>query len=189
MDVQRWQQIDRIFQAVMEREPGERAAFLEEACSGDQRLRVEVEALLSSDEQGCDLLEGDAFEAAADLLAHDQPELAAGESVGHYRVLGLLGAGGMGEVYLAEDTRLGRKIALKLLPTRYTRSESRLRRFQQEARSASALNHPNILTIHDIWEIGGQHIIATEYIEGETLRQRLKRDKLSVEECCGGTAT
>ncbi len=182
MDVQRWQQVDKIFQAALEREPGERAAFLDEACWGDPQLRSQIEAMLSSDEQGCDLLEGNAFEAAADLLAEDQPELAAGERVGHYSVLGLLGAGGMGEVYLAEDTRLGRKVALKLLPASYTRSESRLRRFQQEARAASALNHPNILTIHDIWEIEGQHLIATEYIEGETLRQRLKRGKLSREE-------
>ena len=182
MDVQRWRQIDRIFQAALEREPAGRAAFLDEACSGDQRLRTEVEALLSSDGQGCDLLEGNAFEAAADLLAEDQPELAAGYRVGHYQVLGLIGAGGMGQVYLAEDTRLGRKVALKLLPASYTRSESRLRRFQQEARSASALNHPNILTIHDIWEIEGQHIIATEYIEGETLRQRLKQGKLGIED-------
>src|SRR5262249_21197384 len=142
----------------------------------------EVEALLSSDRLGGDLLERNAFEAAADLLAEDQQELAEGESIGHYRVLGLLGAGGMGEVYLAEDTRLSRKVALKLLPSSYTRSESRLRRFQQEARSASALNHPNILTIHDIWEIEGRHLIATEYIEGESLRHRIGHGRLSTEE-------
>ena len=182
MNGQRWQQIDKLFQAALEREPGERASFLTEACAGDRRLRSEVEALLSSDEQGFQLLETNAFEAAADLLTEDQRELAEGESLGHYRVLGLLGAGGMGEVYLAEDTRLGRKVALKLLPASYTKSVSRLRRFQQEARAASALNHPNILTIHDIWEIEGRHLIATEYIEGETLRQRLKREELSTEE-------
>ncbi len=182
MNVDRWKQINRIFQAALEREPAEQSAFLDEACSEDKQLRSEVEALLLSDRQGCDLLQGNAFEAAAGLLAEDLPELAAGEAVGHYKVIGLIGAGGMGEVYLAEDTRLGRQVALKLMPARYTRSESRLRRLQHEARVASALNHPNILTIHDIWEIEGQHIIATEYIEGETLRQRLKRGKLSIEE-------
>jgi uncharacterized delta-60 repeat protein len=182
MDIHRWQQIERIFQAALELDPGERAAFLHEACSGDPRLSGEVEAMLSADEQGWDLLEGNAFEAAADLLADDYIELAAGRALGHYRVLGLLGAGGMGQVYLAEDIRLGRKVALKLLPTTYTRNESRLRRFQQEARSASALNHPNIVTIHDIWEIEGLHLIATEYIDGETLRRRIKRGDLSTGE-------
>jgi uncharacterized delta-60 repeat protein len=182
MDAQRWQQIDSIFQAALERAPQERAAFLDEVCSGDHHLRSDVEAMLSSDEQGWELLEGNAFEAAADLLAEEQPDLSAGDEVGHYRVLDLLGVGGMGQVYLAEDRRLGRKVALKLLPASFTRRGSRLLRFQQEARAASALNHPNIVTIYDIWEIEGRHLIATEYIEGETLRERIKRGKLEAEE-------
>ena len=182
MDVQRWQQVEAIFQAALEREPGDRSSFLDDVCSGDEDLRSQVEAMLSSDEEGWSLLEQNAFEAAADLLADDPAELTAGQWVGHYAVQGLLGRGGMGEVYLAEDTRLGRKVALKLLPAGYTKNESRLRRFRQEARAASALNHPNILTIHDVWEIQGRHLIATEYIEGETLRQRMKRGALAIEE-------
>ncbi len=182
MDAQHWQQVDRIFQAALEREPGARAAFLDEACSGDHNLRRKVEALLSSDEQGWDLLEKPAFEAAADLLAEDQPALFEGEQVGHYKVLGLLGSGGMGEVYLAEDSRLGRKIALKVLPATFVRYKGRVKRFQQEARAASALNHPNIVTIHDISQVEGRHFIATEFIEGETLRQRIKSGKLNVGE-------
>ena len=181
MDVQRWQRIDEIFQAALEREPGERSSFLDDVCSGDEDLRSQVEAMLSSDEQG-GLLEQNAFEAAADLLADDPMELRAGQTVGHYAVQGLLGRGGMGEVYLAEDTRLGRKVALKLLPAGYTKNEMRLRQFRQEARAASALNHPNILTIYDVWEIEGRHLIATEYIEGETLRQRMRRGALAIEE-------
>ncbi|HJQ23087.1 MAG TPA: protein kinase [Blastocatellia bacterium] len=138
--------------------------------------------MLASDEQGYSLLEGNAFEAAAGLLAEDQAELADGETVDHYQVLRLLGVGGMGQVYLAEDTRLSRKVALKLLPARTTQSPSRLRRFRQEARAASALNHPNILTIHDILEVGGRHLIVTEYIDGEALRQRLEQARLSTEQ-------
>ncbi|HET8674624.1 MAG TPA: protein kinase [Blastocatellia bacterium] len=96
-----------------------------------------------------------------------------GTVINHYRVLSSLGAGGMGEVYLAEDTRLGRKVALKLLPASFVKNADRLRRFEQEARAASALNHPNIITIHDIGQSDSTHFIATEYIEGETLRARL----------------
>ena len=96
-----------------------------------------------------------------------------GTIINHYRILSSLGAGGMGEVYLAEDTRLGRKVALKLLPASFVKNTDRLRRFEQEARTASALNHPNIITIHDIGQSDSTHFIATEYIEGETLRHRL----------------
>ncbi len=96
-----------------------------------------------------------------------------GTIIDHYRILSSLGAGGMGEVYLAEDIRLGRKVALKLLPASFVKNADRLRRFEQEARTASALNHPNIITIHDIGQSDSTHFIATEYIEGETLRGRL----------------
>jgi serine/threonine protein kinase/tetratricopeptide (TPR) repeat protein len=149
------------------------------ACSGDAALLKEVEDLLVSDGQQWELIGTPAFEMVAPLLAKDQPQLKAGDSIGHYQVVSLLGLGGMGQVYLAEDTKLGRKVALKLLPTSYTRDESRLRRFQQEARAASALNHPNILTIHELGEVNGEQFIATEFVEGETLRERLKRAPLN----------
>ena len=152
MDDVRWQQIDRVFQAALECNPGERPAFLDQVCSGDPELRCRVESLLSTDGQEWDLLSKPAVELAACLLVKDRPELSAGEELGHYRVLGLLGAGGMGEVYLAEDTKLSRKVALKLLPEEFTRDSGRVRRFEQEARAASALNHPNILTIFEIGE-------------------------------------
>jgi serine/threonine protein kinase len=166
----------------MELDPDERGSYLSQVCEGDESLLEEVEHLLSSDERDWELMNIPAFEMAAPLLAADRQEISAGENLGHYHVISLLGAGGMGQVYLAEDIRLGRKVALKLLPASYTRSESRLRRFQQEARSASALNHPNIVTIYDIWEIEGRHLIATEYIEGESLRQRIKQGKLNTDE-------
>ncbi len=177
---ERWRQIKGIFQAAVELDPSERDAFLEQACSGDESLRLRVTSLLSSDEQEWELLEKPAFEAAAGLLAEDRPALSVGQQLGHYRILDLLGTGGMGEVYLAEDERLGRKIALKLLPADFSTDQLRMHRFQQEARAASSLNHPNIITIHEIGEFDDRHFIATEFIEGRTLRQLMKRRRLSL---------
>ena len=182
MTPERWQQIDHVFQAAIELQPDERAAFLDRACAGDETLRKEVEALLNFDKQELSIIETPVLDVAANLLANAEPELAVGQRIGHYKILDLLGTGGMGEVYLAQDTRLGRKIALKLLPAEFIKDEERLRRFQREARAISSLNHPNILTIHEISEIEGRHVIATEYVEGETLRQRLVRSKLSLPE-------
>src|SRR4030095_2067865 len=108
--------------------------------------------------------------------------LAENTIISHYRILSRIGAGGMGEVYLAEDTQLGRRVALKLLLTQFNSDEDRLRRFEQEARAASALNHPNIITIHEVGSHSGFRFIVTELIEGETVRQRLKRGPMSVRE-------
>src|SRR5215831_13646236 len=180
IDIDRYRRIDEIFQAALELEPRERALYISQECSGDAVLLKEVEYLLSSDGQQWELIGTPAFELLAPLLAKDQPELEAGDSIGHYQVVSLLGVGGMGQVYLAEDAKLGRKVALKLLPTSYTLDETRLRRFQQEARAASALNHPNILTIHELGEVNGEQFIATEFVEGETLRERLKRAPLNL---------
>lgn len=182
IDIDRYRRIDEIFQAALELEPHQRASYISQACSGDLALLNEVEDLLASDGQQWELIGTPAFEMVAPLLAKEQPELQAGDSIGHYQVVSLLGVGGMGQVYLAEDAKLGRKVALKLLPPSYTRDDSRLRRFQQEARAASALNHPNILTIHELGEVNGEQFIATEFVEGETLRERLKRAPLSLAE-------
>jgi serine/threonine protein kinase/WD40 repeat protein len=180
MDPRRWRQIDALLQAALDRRPDERAGFLDEACAGDEGLRSEVESLLSSGDQALSLINRPAFEVAARLFEQSEPELRAGVSIGHYKILSLLGTGGMGEVYLAQDTRLGRKIAIKLLPADHSLDKVRLRRFQQEARAASALNHPNIITIHEIGEVQARHFIATEFIEGQTLRQFLKRKRLDL---------
>jgi len=182
IDIDRYRRIDEIFQAALELEPRERASYISEACSGDAALLKEVEYLLASDGQQWELIGTPAFEMVAPLLAKDQPALEAGDSIGHYQVVSLLGVGGMGQVYLAEDAKLRRKVALKLLPASYTRDESRWRRFQQEARAASALNHPNILTIHELGEVNGEQFIATEFVEGETLRERLQRAPLNLAE-------
>ena len=173
MKPERWQQLDSLFHSALERAPEERAAFLDGACAGNESLRQQVEALLAANEEAGSFIERPAFEVEARSVANDQNELAVGQSIGHYKIISTLGVGGMGEVYLAEDSSLGRRIALKLLPADFTRDTDRVRRFQQEARAASALNHPNIVTIHEIGVIDNRHFIATEFIDGETLRQHV----------------
>jgi Tol biopolymer transport system component/predicted Ser/Thr protein kinase len=182
MTPERWRQINDVFQAAVEVAPEQRTAFLDKACTTDQTLRSEVESLLASDEHEWKLIEQPALEVAAPLLADDQPRLAPGQNLSHYVIDSLIGKGGMGEVYLAKDKQLNRRVALKLLPVEYTRNEDRLRRFQQEAQAASALNHPNILTIHEVGHIDDQQFIATEFVEGETLRERLKDGPLNLPE-------
>jgi serine/threonine protein kinase len=118
-----------------------------------------------------------AAEVATEMLADDP---VVGKQIGHYQVLSHIGRGGMGEVFLAQDNSLGRKVALKVLRSEFTRSEEQLRRFRQEARAASALNHPNILTIHEIGQEGSLHFMATEYVKGETLRQHISRARMTV---------
>src|SRR5438270_12551767 len=139
MNPERWQQIKGLLQDALEREPAARPAFLDEAFAGDESLRKEVESFILSHEQAGGFIEEPAFEVMAESLENKQTELV-GQTLGHYRVLEQLGAGGMGEVYLAEDARLGRKVALKMLPADLTAQDERVRRFQQEARAASALH-------------------------------------------------
>jgi serine/threonine protein kinase len=182
MELERWHRVDNILQAAPALNPAERSIFVDSACEGDESLRDEVISLLSLEEQGLDIIDTPALEAAACVLASDQRDLIEGQFVGHFRILSLLGVGGMGEVYLAEDTKLGRQIALKLLPVDFSRDRDRIRRFQQEARAASALNHPYIVTIHETGEFEERHFIATEFIEGETLRQQMRRKMLNLSE-------
>jgi serine/threonine protein kinase/Tol biopolymer transport system component len=173
MNLERWQQIEDLFQSTLERAPQERTVFLVEACGGDESLCREVESLIASYEQDVGFIETPACEFAVPLFADPSLEVPVGHAIGPYTVLATLGVGGMGEVYLAEDTRLGRKVALKLLPALLTYDRDRLRRFEQEARAASALNHPHILTIYEIGQVDDLHFIATEFVDGETLRQRM----------------
>ena len=143
MTPERWQQLKQIFQSALERKPAERSAFLNQACAGDAALRSEVESLITSHDQAGNSIEAMAGEAATEMLSDDRAIV--GKQIGRYQVLDLIGQGGMGEVFLAQDTSLGRKVALKLLRSDLTNNEERLRRFQREAQAASALNHPNIL--------------------------------------------
>lgn len=178
MTPERWQQLKQIFQSALELRSAERSAFLSQACAGDPALRSEVESLICSHDQAGDSIEAMAAEAATEML--DNERLTVGKQIGHYQVLNQIGRGGMGEVFLAQDTRLGRKVALKLLRSDFTRNEERLRRFRQEARAASALNHPNILTIHEIGSEDSTHFMATEYVEGETLRECLASARMKL---------
>src|SRR5215467_4032999 len=153
MTPERLDQIAKLYDAALELEPGKRAAFLEQACDGDPAFRSEVESLLARESDARDFIESPALEVAARMVQGLKPESVVGQQIGPYRVISLLGIGGMGEVYLAEDERLGRRVALKLLPAYLTRVEDSMRRFRQEARAASALNHPNIITIYEIGQI------------------------------------
>src|SRR5262245_28237298 len=156
MTPERYQQIGQLFHSALTLEPSQRAAFLAQACAGDEALRREVESLLASHEQAASFIGVPALAVAAKGLAEPPAPAVIGQRIGHYQILSLLGAGGMGEVYLAEDQRLRRKVALKLLSTCFTQEAQRVRRFEQEAQAASALNHPNILTIHEIGQVDGR---------------------------------
>jgi len=180
MKAERWQQVNDLFQSAAERAPEERAAFLDEACHGDEGLCREVESLLASYERAENFIESPAFEVAPELVTNDRAGALVGELFGHYRIESLIGVGGMGEVYLARDERLGRKVALKLLPKRLTADETQLTRFKTEARSASALNHPNILTVYEIGAEGNRQFIAMEFIEGMTLRASLACERMNL---------
>ena len=179
MKAERWKQVNDLFQSAVERAPGERAAFLDEACHGDESLRREVGSLLTSYERSENFIELPAFEVAPELVTNDRTGALIGKLIGHYRIESLIGVGGMGEVYLARDERLGRKAALKLLPDSLTTDETQLSRFKNEARSASALNHPNILTVYEIGAEGTRQFIATEFIEGVTLRASMARGRMN----------
>src|SRR5215813_6099036 len=173
MPDQHWQNLKEIFHAALALPPHERASFIENSSNGDESLRKSLESLLKSHEETNNFLDSPAYAAAAEMLI-DRAELRNGQLVRHYKIVSLLGEGGMGRVYLAEDTKLHRRVCLKFLSARFTANPEWLRRFEQEARAASALNNPNILTIYEIGEADGHHFIATEFIEGQTLRERLR---------------
>jgi eukaryotic-like serine/threonine-protein kinase len=179
MKPERWKQIEQLYDAALRLDAGRRAAFLVQACGDDEDLHREVASLLASDEQAGSFLAAPAVEIAAKGIAAAASSPIGGK-IGRYRVLSLLGAGGMGEVYLAEDTKLGRKVALKLLPAEFTADADQLRRFEQEARAASSLNHPNIITIFEVGQEGSLHYIASEFIDGQTLRQQMKSGRIDL---------
>jgi eukaryotic-like serine/threonine-protein kinase len=190
MDAERWRKIEQLYHAALERGASGWPAFLQQACAGDEELRRKVEALLARDQQAENFLQAPALEIAAKAWAQDlhavshsdNLERLVGQVVSHYRVLEKRGEGGMGIVYKAEDVRLGRNVALKFLPLSFEITPDELDRFRREARSASALNHPGICTLHDVGEYDGKPFLVMELLEGESLRERLARGALSRKE-------
>ena len=173
-------------QAALDREPSRRDAFLKKACASDEELRKEVESLLSCQPEAKEFLESPAMELEAKALAQDQmmspPIDLAGRTLAHYRIVEGIGAGGMGVVYRAQDTHLDRSVAIKVLPHEAVADEDRKRRFVQEAKAASALNHPNIVTIHDINQSEGLSFIVMEHIKGRTLKNLIGNSGLGWEQ-------
>jgi serine/threonine protein kinase/WD40 repeat protein len=170
MKPERYKQIDEVFQEALLKGDDQRAEFLDRACGVDLELRRKVEALLTSDRHAEAFIEKPAVEMALPFLS-DETESLVEHSIGPYRIVDLLGSGGMGTVYLAQDPRLGRNVALKLLPNDFNRDQNIILRFRQEARAASALNHPNIITIYEFGESDGRQYIVSELVDGKTLRQ------------------
>src|SRR6266550_3091746 len=182
MNPARFQTIEQIFRSALDQEPDQIGAFLDTACEGDELLRCKVEALLGSRQQAASFIETSAVGLATRIIQNGQADSLVGQTIGHYKVSESIGTGGMGEVYLANDIVAGRKAALKLLPFRFTGDAERLTRFQQEAHAVVALNHPNILTVYEIGEDHSIYYIASELIEGETLRDRLTRGPMQLSE-------
>lgn len=172
----RWEQVKDLFEAVLAQPFAERDEYLVQACGGDDELRREVESLIKSYEQAESFLEQPAAQSAAESLLENEQKLSAGQRINHYEILAAIGEGGMGEVYLARDTKLGRRVALKLLPDYFASDAHRMRRFRQEARAASVLSHPNVCVIHEVGETeDGRPFLTMEYVEGPTLRQRMAK--------------
>ena len=179
MTPERWKQVEQIYQASLDHDPSARSAFLDQACVGDDELRREVVSLLGAHKTDDPFLESPALEVAARTLANEAPGPARSQRLGSYELIAPLGAGGMGEVWRALDPALNRHVAIKILPSRYSRDPDRLRRFEQEARAVGMLNHPNILAIYAIGKEGDSPYLVTELLEGTTLRQRLADGAIS----------
>src|SRR6266536_4508252 len=177
---EKWRRVREVFDAALSRKAEERQNFVNEACGKDKNLLAEVESLLSSHDSAQSFMETPAVAKVADAIEAETKKLEIGKCFGRYEIIEQIGAGGMGEVYLARDTRLERKTAIKILPGNVAHDAGRMQRFVREAKSASSLNHPNIITIYEIGETEHTHFIATEYIEGATLRERLRSSPLNI---------
>jgi Tol biopolymer transport system component len=183
MNAERWKRIEEVYHNALASAREHRPALLDELCSDDLDMRGEVESLLDAREHAGSFLSLEHVQSQFAQLV-SEPSLV-GQTLGHYRIVSAIGAGAMGEVYLASDTRLDRQVALKILPAQFTRSSDRVARFRREAKAASALNHPNIITIYDIGQIGDTWFIAAEFIEGVTLRERLDAGRRELSEALG----
>ena len=182
MDIERLDQIEEIYNLALESPVEGREALLGRLCGADAELRREVESLLAFENTPEVFLDSAPEELAAEMFAQAEPTSLLGKEISHYKIVGRLGSGGMGDVYLADDTKLRRKVALKLLPPQFSTDQERNKRFVKEARAVSALNHPNIITIYEIEKVEGVSFIATEFIDGQTLRERMTKGPLGWQE-------
>ena len=174
MTPERWKQVNALFHEVLDRAPGERDPYLLEKTAGDAELRVEVQSLLRAHTSNAGFLETPAWGVAPELMFEDLEDTLTGRTLGPYKILEEIGRGGMGIVYEAEDTRLGRKVALKALPPDYTRDPVRRERLRREARAAASLTHPSIATVYALEELEGELYIISELVRGQTLRDELR---------------
>ena len=168
-----WTTVKRIHQSALDKDPSARAAFVRASCGGDETVLRDVQSLLWYEADAESFLERPAVELARGSSSEPHENALAGRTLSHYQVVSLLGAGGMGEVYLARDQRLDRTVALKILPGDLAGDAERMQRFEREARAASALNHPNVATIYDVGESDGLHFIVMEHVDGETVAARI----------------
>jgi serine/threonine protein kinase/Tol biopolymer transport system component len=182
MTAERWQKIEQLYNAALELPQNQRAHYLKQACAEDDALREQVESLLAQEKRSEQFLETPALEVAARVLAQNQTRSLVGRQFGSYKIFSLLGAGGMGEVYQAHDTKLGRDVAIKVLPAAFVHDSERLSRFQREARMLASLNHPNIATIHGLEQSDGMHYLVMELALGQTLAERISAGPLAVDE-------
>jgi serine/threonine protein kinase len=180
LTLSQWQKVEAVFHQALALPTEVRLEFLADACGGNTELLSEATSLLESHTRAGDFINEPALVADAEVLAHALPDANIGHLVGSYKILDRLGSGGMGDVYLADDLRLGRPVALKILPQSLLANPGNMRRFETEARAVSKLNHPNVLTIHEVGESEGCSFIATEFIDGQTLRQAIQGQKLTL---------
>ncbi|MCA1622858.1 MAG: protein kinase [Acidobacteria bacterium] len=182
MPNENWKKVREIFDGALQKEPQARQSYVLEACGEDKILLAEVESLFSTFDKLDSFMDKPAVQEFADVVEAETKTLEKGKHFGHYEIIEQIGAGGMGEVYLAQDTKLDRQIAVKILNEKFSRDESNLNRFIQEAKAASALNHPNILVIHEIGESDETYYIVSEFIKGKTLREIFKVKSLKLSE-------
>jgi serine/threonine protein kinase/Tol biopolymer transport system component len=181
MTPKRWEQIGELYHAALELEAAQRDAYLAEACAGDESLRHEVESLLVAEERAGDFIAAPALREAAGMFASEAAPTCVGRMLNHYKILAQIGAGGMGEVYRALDTKLGREVALKTLPAGLNSDDHLLRRFKNEAEAAATLNHPNIATVYSVEEAGDCHFITMEFVAGQPLSAHFSEGGLPLE--------
>ena len=184
MNDDRWRQIEQLYHSTLEKDIKDRKEFLDNASGSDEELRREVESLLAYEDRAEQFIESPALEVAARIMADNAgAKVKAGQIINQYRIIEPLGAGGMGEVYLAEDTRLNRKVALKFLPEQLIEDKDHLRRFEQEARAIAGLSHPNVCAIHEVIETAEhRHCIVMEYVDGITLREQISKGRMKLSE-------